>query len=85
MAIDLSFRCRGIYIVLEEARLSGSFYGKLRRREGGGKEGMRRGVGESDDRPCFTERLQSSGGNSVEAATVRGGGKVVPGEFGQPA
>lgn len=55
------------------------------KREGGGKEGMRRGVGESDDRPCFTERLQSSGGNSVEAATVRGGGKVVPGEFGQPA
>lgn len=39
----------------------------------------------SDDRPCFTERLQSAGRNSVEAATVRGSGKVVPGEFGQPA
>ena len=38
-----------------------------------------------DDRPCFTERLQSAGRNSVEAATVRGSGKVVPGEFGQPA
>lgn len=49
------------------------------------EEGKRVGVGAPSDRPCFTERLQSAGGNSVEAATVRGGGKVVPGEFGQPA
>lgn len=33
----------------------------------------------------FAERVQSAGRDAVEAAAVRRGGKVVPGESGQPA